>query len=73
MPTAEYDEESEAYIFTPETLAEFTRFLRKYPDSPTTELIEFFMKNYDGKAVAKEESVGKSPQADRGGLGTWRL
>ena len=56
-PTAEYDEESEEYIFTPETLAEFTRFLRKYPDSPTTELIEFFMKNYDGKAVAKEESI----------------
>lgn len=56
-PTAEYDEESEAYIFTPETLAEFTRFLRKYPDSPTTELIEFFMKNFDGKAFAKEESI----------------
>ena len=56
-PTAEYDEESEEYIFTPETLAEFTRFLRKHPDSPTIELIEFFMKNFDGKAVAKEESM----------------
>ena len=56
-PTAEYDEESEEYIFTPETLAEFTQFMRKHPDSSMIELIEFFMKNFDGKAVAKEESI----------------
>ena len=51
-PTREGGWENNELFYIPENnLKEFNRFIEKYPDSPTVELIKFYLENYKNKDV----------------------
>ena len=51
-PTREGGWENSELFYIPENnLKEFNRFIEKYPDSPTVELIKFYLENYKNKDV----------------------
>ena len=51
-PTREGGWENNELFYIPENnLKEFNRFMEKYPDSPTIELIKFYLENYKNKDV----------------------
>ena len=51
-PTREGGWENNELFYIPENnLKEFNRFIEKYPDSPTIELIKFYLENYKNKDV----------------------
>ena len=51
-PTREGGWENNEIFYIPENnLKEFNRFIEKYPDSPTVELIKFYLENYKNKDV----------------------
>ena len=35
-----------------ENMKEFNRFIKKYPNSPTVKLIEYFLENYKNKNIS---------------------
>ena len=46
-PTREGGWENNELFYIPENnLKEFNRFIEKYPDSPTVELVKFYLENY---------------------------
>ena len=52
VPTREGGWENNELFYIPENnLKEFNRFMEKYPDSPTIELIKFYLENYKNKDV----------------------
>ena len=51
-PTREGGRENNELFYIPENnLKEFNRFIEKYPDSPTVELVKFYLENYKNKDV----------------------
>ena len=51
-PTREGGWENSELFYIPENnLKEFNRFIEKYPDSPTVELIKYYLENYKNKDV----------------------
>ena len=51
-PTREGGWENNELFYIPENnLKEFNRFIEKYPDSPTVELVKFYLENYKNKDV----------------------
>ena len=51
-PTREGGWENNELFYIPENnLKEFNRFIEKYPDSPTVELIKYYLENYKNKDV----------------------
>ena len=51
-PTREGGWENNELFYIPENnLKEFNRFIEKYPDSPTVELVRFYLENYKNKDV----------------------
>ena len=51
-PTREGGWENNELFYIPENnLKEFTRFIEKYSDSPTVELVKFYLENYKNKDV----------------------
>ncbi|EHI79239.1 hypothetical protein HMPREF9093_00495 [Fusobacterium sp. oral taxon 370 str. F0437] len=44
-------ENSELFYIPKNNLKEFNRFIEKYPDSPTVELIKYYLENYKNKDV----------------------
>lgn len=51
-PTREDGWENSELFYIPENnLKEFNRFIEKYPDSPTVELIKYYLENYKNKDV----------------------
>ena len=51
-PTREGGWENNELFYIPENnLKEFNRFIEKYPDSPTVELIKFYLENYKNKDI----------------------
>ena len=51
-PTREGGWENNELFYIPENnLKEFNRFIEKYPDSPTVELIKYYLENYKSKDV----------------------
>ena len=51
-PTREGGWENNEFFYIPENnLKEFNRFIEKYPDSPTVELIKYYLENYKNKDV----------------------
>ena len=45
-PTIEEDENGKIKGIYEENMKEFNRFIKKYPNSPTVQFIEYFLKNY---------------------------
>ena len=51
-PTREGGWENSELFYIPENnLKEFNRFIEKYPDSPTVELIKYYLENYKNKDI----------------------
>lgn len=52
-PTTETYDKDNIYIYD-ENKEEFQRFITKYPDSPTTELVKYYMENYKKEGIIAE-------------------
>ena len=53
-PTMDEDENGKIKGIYEENIEEFNRFMKKYPDSPTVELIKYIIKNYKNKNIFEE-------------------
>ena len=42
------------YRIAQENMEEFNRFMKKYPDSPTVKVIDYFLENYENKNIFEE-------------------
>ena len=76
-PTREGGWENNELFYIPENnLKEFNRFIEKYPDSPTVELVKFYLENYKNKDVVtmlnekidKEFYLGGIENREKGNL-----
>ena len=76
-PTREGGWENSELFYIPENnLKEFNRFIEKYPDSPTVELIKYYLENYKNKDVEtllnekidKEFYLGGTENREKGNL-----
>ncbi len=76
-PTREGGWENNELFYIPENnLKEFNRFIEKYPDSPTVELIKFYLENYKNidvdtmlnEKVDKEFYLGGIENREKGNL-----
>ena len=52
-PTMDENVNGEAKAIYEENVQEFNRFMKKYPDSPTVELIEYFLENYKDENISQ--------------------
>lgn len=55
-PTLDGGYNGKPYTINEENLVEFNRFIKAYPDSPTTELVKYFLENYQNKNIDEEIS-----------------
>ena len=76
-PTREGGWKNNELFYIPENnLKEFNRFIEKYPDSPTVELIKFYLENYKNtnidimlnEKIDKEFYLGASENREKGNL-----
>ena len=76
-PTREGGWENSELFYIPENnLKEFNRFIEKYPDSPTVELIKYYLENYKNKDIEallnekidKEFYLGGTENREKGNL-----
>ena len=76
-PTREGGWENNELFYIPESnLKEFNRFMEKYPDSPTVELIKFYLENYKNidvdtllsEKIDKEFYLGGIENREKGNL-----
>ena len=76
-PTREGGWENNELFYIPENnLKEFNRFIEKYPDSPTVELIKFYLENYKNidvdtllsEKIDKEFYLGGTENREKGNL-----
>jgi putative uncharacterized protein FNV1057 len=51
-PTIEEDDNGKPKSIYEECLKEYYRFMKKYPNSPTVKLIEYFLENYKNKNIS---------------------
>lgn len=52
-PTRDGGYNGQPYIIYEENMKEFNRFIKKYPNSPTVELIKYFLENYQNENIYK--------------------
>ena len=50
-PTRDGGYDGQPYTIIEENMKEFNRFMKKYPNSPTVELIKYFLENYQNDNI----------------------
>ena len=53
-PTLIISDDGKSYKIAEESMKAFDIFIKKYPDSPTTEVIKYFLENYENEDIAIE-------------------
>ena len=48
-PTRDGGYDGQPYTIIEENMKEFNRFMKKYPNSPTVELIKYYLENYENE------------------------